>query len=72
MKAIAIKRGFHGNSMVERGASVEWPDGKKLPSWLREEKEAAVELAKPPVPLNADLKPLAAQKAVRTKAASAS
>lgn len=73
MELIAIKRAFHDNALVEPGKPVQWPDGEKLPSWaVPKDKAAAALEAEKVKPLNGDLKPKAAQAAVRKKAAGAS
>ena len=73
MELIAIKRAFHDNSLIEAGHPVTWPDGVKPPSWaVPKDKAAAALAAERSKPLNGDLKPKAAQAAVRKKAAGAS
>jgi hypothetical protein len=73
MELIAIKRAFHANALIEPGKSVTWPDDVKPPTWAvpKDKADAALEAEKGK-PLNADLKPKAAQAAVRKKAAGAS
>lgn len=70
MQLIAIKRAFYDNRLLEKGQAFDFA-GQKVPSWAREPGEAqkviASEQAAPP--LNGDLKPKAAQAAVRKKAA---
>lgn len=69
---IAIKRAFHNNALVSRGDRVDWPDGKKLPSWLMKPAEAAAAIAAEEKKLKAgDTKPGAAQAAVKAKATAA-
>lgn len=68
MRLIAIKRAFYDNRLLERGDSFEF-SGDKPPKWAREPAVAGAELKAEPLPLNGDLKPKAAQAAVKRKAA---
>lgn len=68
---VATERAFHGNTLIEPGTPVSWPEGKKLPSWLKPAKEAAEVIAKSEAKkrTGGDTKPRAAQQAVKAKAA---
>lgn len=68
---VATERAYHGNTLIEPGAVVPRPDGKKLPRWLKPAKEAAEVIAKAEAKRRAggDTKPRAAQAAVKAKAA---
>ena len=67
VELVAVERAFYQGAMVERGDTVMFT-GAKLPKWGKAKAEAAEALAKSQRPAG-DLKPKAAQAAVRKKAA---
>lgn len=72
MKLTVIKRAFFNNELLERGKVIDWPDGRKVPSWLKKPDEAAAVIAAEDAkPTNGDTKPRAARAAVEAKAKAA-
>lgn len=67
IKCVAVQMGFYRNSRVRPGQQFDY-FGEKVPKWARRTEEPA---PKPKPVLSADLKPEAAQKASKAKAAGA-
>jgi hypothetical protein len=67
VELVAIDRAFFQGALVERGDTVMFT-GSKLPTWAKPRAEAVAELAKSQR-VAGDLKPKAAQTAVRKKSA---
>lgn len=67
IKCVAVQMGFYRNSRVRPGQEFDY-FGEKVPKWARRTEEPA---QKPKPVLSADLKPEAAQKASKAKAAGA-
>lgn len=65
IKCVAVQMGFYRNSRVRPGQEFDY-FGEKVPKWARRVEEPAQKVK--PV-LSADLKPEAAQKASKAKAA---
>lgn len=64
---VAVAHGFYDNRLLNPGDSFEF-DGTKVPKWAAAPADAAKQLAKKGPITSADLKPVAAQAAVRRKA----
>jgi len=65
---VAVERGFRNGQLVEPGATFPYPADAKPPKWAAKQGDPRLAQAAKPVTA-ADLKPQAAQKAVKTKAA---
>ena len=71
VQLMAVERGFRDGAMVEPGTAFEFT-GDKLPKWAASAEDAAKRLAAKKVKPAGDLKPKAAQAAVKSKAAAVS
>lgn len=68
VQLVAVERGFRDGAMVEPGEAFVFT-GNKLPKWASTAEDAAKRLAAKKQRPAGDLKPVAAQKAVKAKAA---
>ena len=68
VQLVAVERGFRDGAMVEPGEAFVFT-GDKLPKWAATAEDAAKRLAAKKQRPAGDLKPKAAQSAVKTKAA---
>ncbi len=71
VQLVAVERGFRDGAMVEPGVAFEFT-GNRLPRWASTAEDAAKRLAAKKQRPAGDLKPKAAQSAVKAKAAAIS
>lgn len=71
VQLVAVERGFRDGAMVEPGVAFEFT-GNRLPKWASTAEDAAKRLAAKKAKPAGDLKPKAAQSAVKAKAAAIS
>lgn len=69
VQLVAVERGFRDGAMVEPGVAFEFT-GDRLPKWAATAEDAARRLAAKKAKPAGDLKPKAAQSAVKAKAQS--
>ncbi len=67
VQLVAVERGFRDGAMVEPGQAFSFT-GDRLPTWAAKAEDAAKRLAAKKVRVAGDLKPKAAQSAVKAKA----